>query len=101
LHILDVDLKRPKIRGRKSSGKLHLRTENGGSVDPTMQHLSLGIAANIQCFGKKICVRNGGLFHFAPLHLSVRRGHFLHCFKFVLIRNSEHRTNHALLFTPR
>ena len=100
MHILDVDLERPEIRRRKSSGKLHLRPENGRVVDPAMQHLRLRVAADVQGFGKEISIRDRGLFHFAPLHLSVEPRHFLHCFKFVLVRNPEYGTDQALFLSP-
>ena len=66
-----------------------------------MQSLRLHVAGNIKRFGQKIRVPRGGLFHFTPLHLSVRSWNFFHRFEFVLIRNSKHRPDYILFPAPR
>jgi hypothetical protein len=66
-----------------------------------MQHLRFHVTSDVERFGKKICNRCAVLFYFASLHLPIRCGHFFDCFKLVLIRNPEHRSDHILFAAPR
>src|SRR5436309_15891047 len=61
-----------------------------------MQYLRLHIARDLQRLRQKIRVACGGLFHFTPLHLSVRRWNFFHSFELVLIRNAKHWSDKIL-----